>query len=985
MVNLLPFLLIALPCRADLESRPTWFVDRVPVSPDRVTEAPEGYSDTNWLARNVADGRWGTPPYYPDQQWMARHIGEPGYDIWCRLDFGQPRDICLVRLQNSQLGSFVHLKDLALEFDDGSRVPITLAQNRLPQSFAFPTVRTSSVTVHLLSHYGDGWGIDANSGGLAEVEVYGLMPGRAERTDTPSFTVARSGHVTTWLVAEGSTDETDVPRWAVENEVASRAEGRFWELVVSGGHEVPLAAGQSGLAQCSLRARGPMACRLQLEHAELCRVNGEPQSDTLLRLSPNRWTDVLLRVTASPFSCRLVTESGPAEGVQVGVGWYRDPEARQRRWLESLAVLRPARPFVRPGEPIGVVGLPDDVGYPRFPVDRFETRAGLVAAGGALTAPPAPAPGPGRYDVVVQLLPFGLQRSSPLNVTPWATDGAPVPPGFTDLDGDGDPDVLRTAIRGFDCLIIDDDDDMTAADTDRDLDGDAILVDKDRDGIYDGNDDFYYKAADLDGDGDLDLEYYNANQVVKTCLDLDDDNILTASLDWAGFNYGNEMAHTGASNYVQDVHGNGLFHNTRIGYPDLRYAWETPICWYDFTGDGYTDLVMRTTEIGEWSARAEEFELAFNIDGDSAPGNECDLDFQLTCLAPSPDIGPDFSDWELDFPALRGLPEADLLFTRNLRLRTEIRRIIFPYFCGYERGLRYPDWESCFAIFDEDDDDVRWEEMFGLNEGGWNGYADHLGDRTEEDLDYSGGGRFYRAAFDGRWHLFGADRGEWLVDYRTLYHGSIDRQAPDDLPLPPRDLAFCRVKYEDTNGNGFIDRVLYDDDGRPETWEREVNLLQYGSDECPLINLAPQEPLPRTREDAWDGRAVHVTNEAWDRLHRQYLQEAEENWRQARALYDAAKQLGLTTSEGESECTVRADLPIPERAGVREYLVQPGYAGLLQADTPAVQYDHAYWLREKVFADVLRHVPEGARDECRRLYYTGRLDELARRLPELAR
>jgi hypothetical protein len=715
MNHLLALLVLtSLPSWADMESRPTWFVDRVPVSPDKVSEAPEGRSDSNWVVRNVADGRWGTPPYYPDQQWMARHIGERGYDIWCRLDFGQARDICLVRLQNSQLGSFVHLKDIELEFEGGSRFAITLAQNRLPQSFAFPTVRTSFLTVHLRSHYGDGWGIDSSSGGLAEVEVYGLLPGRAERTSTPTFTVARSGHVTTWLVAGAESDEAKAPRWAVENEVASRPEGRFWELVVSRGHEVSLSGGQTALAQCSLRAERPVACRLQLRNAELRRVNGEPPPGPVLRLGPDRWTDLLLRVTGSRFSCRLVTDKGPPQGVRVGVGWYRDAEARQRRWLEDLAVLRPARAFVRPQEPITVVGLPDDVGYPCFPTDRLEVRAGLVAADHPLTGLPPRGAGPGRYEVVARLLPFNLERWSPLNVTPWAKNGAPVPPGFTDLDGDGDPDVLRTVIRGFDCLIIDDDDDMTTAGTDQDLDNDAILVDKDRDGIYDGNGDFYYKALDLDRDHDPDLEYYNANEIVKTFLDLDDDNVLTASLDWAGFSYGNEMAHIGRSHYAQDVHGNGLFHNTRIGFPDLRYAWETPIAFYDFTGDGYTDLVLRVAEIGEFTGRAEEFELAFNIDGDGDPDSPCDLDFQITCLASPSAGGADFSDWQMNYPGLRGLPAADLLFTRNLRLRTETRRIIFPYFFGYELGLRYPSWQSCFAIFDEDDDDVRWEEMFGL-------------------------------------------------------------------------------------------------------------------------------------------------------------------------------------------------------------------------------------------------------------------------------
>lgn len=231
---------------AQVESRPAVFVEKVLVTPDRVTEAPEGRSDTNWVVGNLADGRWGTPPFYPNQQWMARHIGEPGYDIWCHLDFGQPRDVCQVRVGDSQLGSFVHLKDIELEFDDGARVPLTMAQHRMPQVLVFPTHRTSSLRIHLLSHYGDGVSIDVNSGGFAEVEVFGLSGGRAERTQTPTFTAARSGYVTTWLVAAGVGEDVSTPRWAVEREVVDAATGRFWEMVVSPTREVAVPGG--GLA-----------------------------------------------------------------------------------------------------------------------------------------------------------------------------------------------------------------------------------------------------------------------------------------------------------------------------------------------------------------------------------------------------------------------------------------------------------------------------------------------------------------------------------------------------------------------------------------------------------------------------------------------------------------------------------------------------------------------------------------------------------------
>ncbi len=713
-----------------------------------------------------------------------------------------------------------------LEFEDGTRIPLTLAQHRDPQTFSFPRVTSSWVKVHLVSHYGDGLGIDVNSGGLAEVECYGLVPGRAERGTAAQFYPAKIGNLTTWLVAPGLS-EADKPQfYPVENEVAPQPAGH-WSLLVSASPDVHLEGGQGGLAFCSLRAKAPVRCKLALEGARLVSVNGRAPGESFL-VGPRHWTELLVEVGSPSFTAKLLDEAGnPATGVGVGLGEYSNPESRQKAWLEQLVRLRPAKPFIKPGGSVALVGIPDNLGYPVFPVNQFET---LCEVGPVTEGPTGAAfkdlSQPGQYRVTGKLLPLGITRESVLTVSPWAADGGgPVPKGFTDFDGDGDPDALRTTIRGYEVILVDDDDDMTWQTTDRDLDSDMIIVDKDRDLVFDGPDDFYYDAADLDGDGDCDIEYYNANQVLKTFLDLDDDNILTASLDWTGFNYGNEMSHTGITNYVQDFHGNGYFHNGRITYPDLRYAWETPIGWYDFSGNGYTDLVQRVTELGEWDSRAEEFELAFNIDADSAPGNECDLDFMLTYLSYNRHTGPEF-DLEEDFTALRGLPEADLLFTGNLRLRTNTKRIVFPWAWGYELGTGWPNWENCFLIWDEDDEDPRWEEMFGLNES-WSGYADHVGDRIEEDFDFSGKGQLYRGAFDGRWHLFGADKAEWLVDYWGLYHGCIDRQAPEDLPLPPAGLNFPWVKYEDINNNGYIDRLSYDDDGDPATWERVVDLLQY--------------------------------------------------------------------------------------------------------------------------------------------------------------
>ena len=52
-----------------------------------------------------------------------------------------------------------------------------------------------------------------------------------------------------------------------------------------------------------------------------------------------------------------------------------------------------------------------------------------------------------------------------------------------------------------------------------------------------------------------------------------------------------------------------------------------------------------------------------------------------------------------------------------------------------------------------------------MNKGGIdnNPQADASGDRGEWDLDNSGGGKLY-VGFDGKIHLFGAEKGYWRID-----------------------------------------------------------------------------------------------------------------------------------------------------------------------------------------------------------------------------
>jgi len=599
----------------------------------------------------------------------------------------------------------------------------------------------------------------------------------------------------------------------------------------------------------------------------------------------------------------------------------------------------------------------------------------------------------------------------------------PYPLGFTDLDNDGDPDLLRLHNGSLDIIYVDDDDDMTAQDTRGDADSDLVVVDKTMDGVYDGPGDFVYDPVDIDGDGDADYEFScTTTDGFGSCglryVDYDDDNRM-AYLDFENFTLTNENAYSERGSYRFDYAGNGFFLKMPLFLAGWRMSnpemfWENPIAWYDTDDDGFTEMIVRCGDQGDPDGRIEAFDVAFDADNDTTVGNESDLDWELS-FRTSPSRAMEYQHvGRSRYPGIRGIDEVNsTLFVTNPWFRALDTWTHVPYFKALGMGTQHPAWDSCTFVVDEDDEDVRWEEMFSPSQepGVLCGYSDKVGDRWEVDDDYSGGGQLYRAAFDGRLHLYGADRGEWTVDYHGLYHGSVDRSSPgfDEPPLPPRRmeedgrpiviwsaretdllLKFSRVRYSDTDGNGFIDRIEYDDDGRPETVERAVNLLDFATLDMPhpdvrqLWDLKGQaEAAGAFRPEEWDGKSVRFRSEVYDRIHADEVTWAERNWLDALMLHKAAKAAGLAIREDEPECTLPADASLEQREAAREYLVLPGYGGLLHAETTAHKQRNAYWLREKVFADVLRETHDEALSaEYRRLFYTGQTAELCRRLTE---
>src|SRR5687768_13959988 len=80
-----------------------------------------------------------------------------------------------------------------------------------------------------------------------------------------------------------------------------------------------------------------------------------------------------------------------------------------------------------------------------------------------------------------------------------------------DLDEDGDPDVLEHWWNGKRARWIDENDDMKASDVRGDTSMDAVQIDRDGDGYYDGPEDLNIKWADDDGDGRADVQLFAAN------------------------------------------------------------------------------------------------------------------------------------------------------------------------------------------------------------------------------------------------------------------------------------------------------------------------------------------------------------------------------------------------------------------------------------------------------------------------------------------
>lgn len=546
----------------------------------------------------------------------------------------------------------------------------------------------------------------------------------------------------------------------------------------------------------------------------------------------------------------------------------------------------------------------------------------------------------------------------------------------------------------------------------------TILVDRDQCGRYDSRDDFCYRAFDANGDGLPEAEYYHlfpgmniAPWSNKLVCNFDGEPDMSY-LDFENFTYANEQAYGKGFKYHMNVHGCGLFVNSYSAHPET--SWETPIAWYDFDHDGRSEMAMRVGDVknvenvfllydrsenGRYSGLASEVEMSFELNGDTSEERWHSLDLHM-CFFNYENPGLDYTVYNDHLPFGKALSGSEPFYGEMASIRLCGDRQYLPYLDGPVIGVSYPDWSGVFMIFDEDNDDCRWEEMFSVHEGRSADedaklLADKIGDRTERDDDFGGKGHLYIGRFDGKIHLYHAEQGWWEIDYLALYKGSTDHpNATEEGPIPPEGLRYPRVIYKDTTGNGFFDTIIYSivEYGHEDETEeviKIINLLDYADekmpnpDVCETFALPTDIPLTGFKMENWDGNPLpdDLMDKSSAKQYHQYLMNVygkvcDAMWDSAQLLYQTAVRFGLNISEQEDQ-DLRTAYTIDERLNLKEIPVPKGYSRHLTAYDRRTKYDNGFWLREKVFAD-LCSCDMLDRFTLEKYYYTARYTELCR-------
>lgn len=561
---------------------------------------------------------------------------------------------------------------------------------------------------------------------------------------------------------------------------------------------------------------------------------------------------------------------------------------------------------------------------------------------------------------------------------------------FTDVDNDNDPDLLETWWNGKRARWIDENDDMKPTDARGDMAMDSVQIDRDGDGYYDGPGDISIKWADDDGDGKPDLQLFGANPGADqkainsgtshwmVFIDEDHDGV-NGYVDWTNFEFNKanwrvppttSPTHTiPPPNFSPDYMGDSIFLKEHkppgvITNPEMN--WENPFAFYDTDGDGVTEMSIRLLESAKrtggtddnpqysFEGYANEAMGGWDLDNDSTKGNEFDFDMSFRFFS-APDAPKDrqidyrkYEDKHASMKAPKWVIDGKFYRYDNWRKIDHFTYVTHDK-CFDE--MWNTNFQSCWLVFDEDDDDHRWERVefqypttlpYSVKRWGktknkegaglaGHGQSDSLGDRGEWDEDNSGKGSVYVGAWDGKIHLLGAESGAWTVDEHAKYWGSspvLGNSSPNDAPKVGEI-----VQYKDTDKNGYFDEITYDYDG-DEKVDLKISLLDYKSDKHPHPD--EQEEL-KPRKLKWGG------------MHELYQRISTQAFQDGLKMYRAAWKKNLTTPE------------------IDDYAI---------ATSIGDQYNQGYWLKEHIFRTLDRQLIGDDQQNLRRAYFLGQIDNV---------
>ena len=548
-----------------------------------------------------------------------------------------------------------------------------------------------------------------------------------------------------------------------------------------------------------------------------------------------------------------------------------------------------------------------------------------------------------------------------------------------DITGDGRPDIIRGFIGdSIPILWIDDDGNLSEGDLEGDQVNDCLLIDLNKDGLFGGPEDLSIDWKDLNGDGIADMQlivkngvagpkgYFDWSSDCMCIIDYGEKDGIQNFIDWQ------EIAlrcwyHNGWSNFYTDYHGNTLFlkmHASSYHIDDLRYSWENPFLFYDPDKDNLTEMTVRLLDNPKFRPKSSETSdsrfdgldperevlfshkisyaaFSYDVDNDNGPGDEFDLDMSVRFTGK----GFDYSDQIHKLHGIKRLHQADsLIYDPRWR---QIDELIYPDQDNasdlvFTRG----EWNSCWFVFDEDDDCNRWERVefyeprdisrIGRGKGGLdnNAQADAVGDRGEWDTDCSGKGNLYIAPFDGRIHLYGAEWGAWRIDQSARYYQGYGGLYPpvQHVRLQDEPQSWATLRYEDTDGNGFFDLIEYDLDG-DFVFETRVSLKEHGIDDtAPIYELSEM---------------------SYDDIRELFNTSVRKIWDAGQQAIEVARKFGLSTD---------------------------WYAFYKQPRSLFERYQYGYWLNFYIYKD-LRHWAAVHHDETLitridRAYFSGSWDEL---------